>query len=448
MGEFPSARYAKSGDLSIAYAVYGDGPLDVVFVPGFVSHVEMGWDLGTGPIRRRLGSFARLIYFDKRGTGMSDRAAGIPTLEERMDDVRAVMDAAGSERAAVVGISEGGPLSLLFAATYPERVSSLVLWGTSACFSGAPDYPVERPAIWESMPALMEQGWGTGRVLSMMVKRHPELSREERGKLLDETARFERHWATPGGVRQLMEMNKQLDCRGVLPTISVPTLVVHRAGDPVIPSTDGRWLAEHIAGARYAELPGDFHVGALRGDDDDLLDEVEEFLTGSRHAGADLDRVLATVLFTDIVGSTEKASQLGDHRWKQLLDTTDDVVAREVTRHGGRLVKSTGDGHLATFDGPARGVRCATAIRDGVRRYGIELRSGLHTGEIELRGEDVGGIAVHIGARVGAAAGPGEVFVSRTVVDLVAGSGLEFAERGSCTLKGVPGEWSLFSVAG
>jgi pimeloyl-ACP methyl ester carboxylesterase/class 3 adenylate cyclase len=446
MGGFPSARYAKSGDLSIAYATYGDGPIDVVFVPGFVSHVEMGWDLGYGPIRRRLSSIGRLIFFDKRGTGMSDRVAGMPPLEERMDDVRAVMDAAGSEKAALVGISEGGPLSLVFAATYPERISSLVLWGTGACFTGAPDYPVQWPEGWDSIAQRMEENWGSGLVLSMLVKVHWELPQVELQRLLDEAGRFERTWATPGAVRQLMDMNMQMDCRAVLPAISSPTLVVHRSGDPVIPVDHGRWLAEHIAGARFREFPGEFHCGSMSGDDDDILDEIEEFLTGARHISTDMDRVLSTVLFTDIVGSTERAAELGDHRWRQLLELIDEEARRSVEDFRGRFIKSTGDGHLAIFDGPARGVRCAANIRDRIRRYGIELRSGLHTGEIELRGDDIGGIAVHIGARVSGVAGPGEVLVSRTVVDLVAGSGLKFDQRGLHTLKGVPGDWPLYVV--
>jgi pimeloyl-ACP methyl ester carboxylesterase len=446
MAQLPTARYADSGGLSIAYATYGDGPFDVVFVPGFVSHVEMGWDLGYGPIRRRLGSFARLIFFDKRGTGMSDRVAGIPTLEERMDDVRAVMDAAGSERAALVGLSEGGPLSLMFAATYPERVTSLVVWGSAACFHASDDYPVEIPELWPQMPDLMADNWGTGFVLGSLVRPHSELNPAQRAELLAETARFERNWATPGAVRQLMQMNFQLDCRPVLPAISAPTLVLHREGDPVVPLPHGRWLADHIPGARLTVLPGNWHFGALPGDDEDLLDEIEEFLTGSRTAAVVTDRVLKTVVFTDIVGSTEKASTLGDRRWRQVLDTTDQVVQSEVRRFGGQLVKSTGDGHLATFDGPARAVRCAEAVQRGVQRLGIQLRAGLHTGEVELRDDDVGGIAVHIGARVAALAGPGEVLCSRTVVDLVAGSGLEFEGRGPHALRGVPREWELFAA--
>lgn len=445
-GPLPTARYADSGGLSIAYATYGEGPFDVVFVPGFVSHVEMGWELGYGSIRRRIGEFARLIFFDKRGTGMSDRAAGIATLEERMDDVRAVMDAAGSERAALVGLSEGGPLSLVFAATYPERVSSLVLWGTSACFREAEGYPVEIPEFWKDMPDLMADSWGSGEVISMLVRRHPELSPARKADLLAETARFERNWATPTAVRQLMRMNVELDCRGVLPSISAPTLVLHRKDDPAVPVAHGRWLADHIPGARFQELPGDFHFGGLPGDDDDLLDHVEEFLTGTRSTTTLPDRVLKTVLFTDIVGSTEQVSRLGDHQWRRVLDNADQLVHREVAQSGGQLVKSTGDGHLATFDGPARAVRCASSVQRAVERLGVELRAGLHTGEVELRGDDVGGIAVHIGARVAALAGPGEVLCSRTVVDLVAGSGLEFEERGPHSLRGVSGEWQLFAA--
>jgi class 3 adenylate cyclase len=292
----------------------------------------------------------------------------------------------------------------------------------------------------------MEERWGTGMVLSMLVKAHWELPPSELERLLGEAARFERDWATPGAVRQLMDMNLQMDCRSVLAAISSPTLVVHRSGDPIIPVGHGRWLADHIAGARFREFPGDFHCGSMPGDDDDILDEIDEFLTGARHSAIDPDRVLSTVLFTDIVDSTAKASKLGDNRWHRLLDETDSMVQRSVELFRGHVVKSTGDGHLATFDGPARGVRCAAAIRDGLRTLGIELRAGLHTGEIELRRGDIGGIAVHIGARVGALAAANEVLVSSTVKDLVVGSGIEFEERGEHELKGVPGSWKLFAV--
>jgi class 3 adenylate cyclase len=440
----PSTRYAMSGDLHIAYQVFGDGPFDLVYAPGFISHVEMNWELPYWVnIFRRLSQFCRVIVFDKRGTGLSDRPGGWPTLEERMDDIRAVMDAAGSERAALIGVSEGGPMCMVFAALYPDRASALVLRGTGPRFAAGPDWPwgwtVEAAA-----PQLdaAEQNWGTGDVLPFFIQ---GVSDGERAR--EETGRFERFAASPGAARQLLEMNLRVDVRSVLPAISAPTLVIHRSGDYVEPVEAGRYTAEHIPGATFVELPGDFHLSARPGDEDEAMDVVEQFLTGTR-GDHEVDRVLATVLFTDIVGSTEHASALGDQAWRDLLDHHDRLTRREIERFGGREVKSLGDGFLAAFDGPGRAVRCAEAITDEARRIGIEVRCGLHSGECEVRGDDLAGIAVHIGARIGGLAQPGEVLVSATVKDLVIGSGIGFSDRGEHHLKGVPGTWKLFAVAG
>jgi pimeloyl-ACP methyl ester carboxylesterase len=437
-------RYAKSGDLSIAYQVAGNGPLDVVCIPGFVSHVELGWDVP--PYRHiweRLASFSRLIVFDKRGTGLSDRTEQIPTLEERMDDVRAVMDAAGSEQAAIVGISEGGPMSLLFTATYPERTSALALWASFARSLQAPDYPFGTdPEVAESTYEWVAQAWGQGRVLRALAV--PDSSRDE--STLRHYARAERNSATPGLAVAALRFGGQSDVRDVLPAISTPTLVLHRTGDRLIPADCGRYLAEHIAGAKHVELPGDFHLSAT-GQDDAMLDEIQEFLTGRRHVPAP-DRVLKTVLFTDIVDSTARAASVGDRRWKGLLDEHDTIIRQELERFRGVEINTTGDGFLAAFDGPARGIGCAQAIGRHTSSLGFEVRAGLHTGEIEQRGDDLSGLAVHIGARVAALAGPGEVLVTSTVRDLVTGSGIEFDDRGRHELKGVPGEWEVLAVRG
>jgi class 3 adenylate cyclase len=442
----PRTRWAKAGELDIAYQVVGDGPIDLVLVPWFVTHLEHHWEEPRlASFLEQLASFSRLILFDKRGNGLSDRiGAGdrAPTLEERMDDVRAVMDAAGSERAALFAVSEGGPLALLFAATFPERVSSLILYGTFARLMEAPDYPWGNPP--EAMEMMYEgfaEAWGEGVALAFMAP-------------FEEDERFRRWWSrlerlstTPGGATALMRLNSQIDVRQVLPQVRVPTLVLHRRGDPGIAVEAGQYLADQIAGARLALLDGDAHLPFLS-DADAVLDEVEEFLTGARHALAEPDRVLATVLFTDIVGSTERAATLGDRRWQDLLAEHHRLVREQLERYRGREVKTLGDGFLATFDGPGRGIRCARSVIEAVRELGLELRAGLHTGECELSDGDVAGIAVHIGARVGANAGPGEILVSSTVKDLVVGSGLEFADRGTHTLKGVPGEWRLYAVAG
>jgi class 3 adenylate cyclase/pimeloyl-ACP methyl ester carboxylesterase len=439
----PETRYARSGDLSIAYQVLGDGPLDLVLVPGWVSHLDYAQEYPrVAEFARRLASFSRLICFDKRGTGLSDRIPGVATLEERMDDVRAVLDTIGSRRAALLGVSEGGPMSVLFAATYPERTSALVLYGTMAKFTASADYPLGFPSefLGQLVEAMIAR-WGRpdSPVITFLA---PSLAGDERFR--EFWARFERAAASPGAFAALMRMNAEIDVRHVLPTIRVPTLVLHREGDSAVNVDQGRYIAERIPGAKYVELPGVDHL-PMAGDFDAMVDEVEEFLTGVRHA-PESDRVLATVLFTDIVGATERAAELGDHAWRALLEEHHAAVRREIARFRGREVKTIGDGFLVTFDGPARAIRCARAAREAVARLGLEMRAGLHTGECERMGDDVGGIAVHIGARVAASAQPGEVLVSSTVKDLVAGSGLRFGERGIRALKGVPGDWRLYAV--
>jgi pimeloyl-ACP methyl ester carboxylesterase len=439
----PTTRYAKAGDVSIAYQVIGDGPFDLLVVPGFVSHVEMLWEMPLGArMMERLASFSRLIIFDKRGTGLSDPVIGAPTLEERMDDVRAVLDAAGSERAALLGISEGAPMSILYAATYPQRTSALVLYGGMARTTEAEDYPFSAPAedLMRSS-AEMAEYIGEGVMLEVMA---PSIADVPGAREM--FARFQRYAATPAMMMQLFAMFLDIDVRSILPTIHVPTLVLHRRGDRAVNRRAGQWMAERIPGARYVELAGIDH-SPFAGDTDALLDEVEEFLTGVRR-GPEVDRVLATVMFTDIVGSTEKAAALGDRLWREVLERHHGAVRRELDRFRGLPVKTLGDGYLATFDGPARAIRCALSLAEDGRREGMEVKVGLHTGEVEVMDADVGGIAVHIAARVGALAGPGEVLVSSTVKDLVVGSGISFAERGTHVLKGVPDEWRLFAVQG
>jgi class 3 adenylate cyclase len=431
----PETRYAKSGDVHIAYQEFGAGPINVVMVPGFVSNVDLVWehpDLNRELLRA--GSYARVVILDKRGTGMSDRAAGIAGLDERMDDLRAVMDAADMQSAAVVGTSEGGALSMLFAGTYPDRCTALVLIGA---------YARANPAAVEAFLKYIDEAWGSGGTLSMFAP-----SRANDQAMLHWWKRVERLGASPAAASALMKMNGQVNVRDILPSIRVPTLVIHRTGDRVIPVQAGRALAKHIPKATFLELPGDDHLPFVGDNTDAIEDAMEEFLTGTRGTHVtDADRVLATIVFTDIVGSTEKASALGDHRWRDLLADHNRVVRRNLNRFRGREVKTTGDGFLAVFDGPARAVRCACAIADDVKSLGIEVRTGLHTGECEVTDtDDYSGLAVHIGARVSALAGPSEVLVSSTVKDLVAGSGLQFVERGSHALKGVPGEWRIYAA--
>jgi len=434
-------RYARSGDFSIAYQAVGSGR-DVVLVPGSLSHIELGWETpAAAAMYRRLSACTRMIAFDKRGTGLSDRGSTLPTLEERMDDVRAVMDAAGTERAAVIGVSEGGPMALLFAATYPERVSALVLWCTFARLGWAPDYPIGVDLdAGEAFCAQIEKTWGYGRVWPL-ISVHDAPDDEAMRQHL---ARFERAAATPSMAAAMNRFGLRVDARQALSSISAPTLVIHRTEDPLVPAVHGRYLADHIRDARYVEFPGAFHFSAT-GKDEEVLDEIEEFLTGSRPA-APIDRVLKTVLFTDIAKSTERAAQIGDRRWRELLDAHDAAVRHELERYGGVEVKTTGDGFLASFDGPARAIRCAQAITSRARAIGLEVRAGLHSGECEIRGDDIAGLTVHIAARVIGLADPGQILVTSTVRDLVAGSDLAFDARGRHALKGVPGEWELLAV--
>jgi class 3 adenylate cyclase len=434
--------YAKHGEVSIAYQVVGHGPVDVLMVPGFISHLDLFW---TSPeiaaMYRRLGSFSRFITFDKPGTGVSDPIAHVATLEERMEDVHAVLDAVGSQRAALFGFSEGGPMSVLFAATYPERVSALALYGTfpSKDF-GLGFATFEYAERVRSVTAKAEQ-WGDGVSLELIMPRLADSAVLRQGQGL-----LERASASPAMARGLLAAAVQMDVSDILPTIRVPTVVIHRTDDALVPVAAARWMAGQIPGARFVELPGDIHTPWF-GDMDAIIDEVEELVTGVRR-GHEPDRALATVLFTDIVDSTRRAAQLGDRAWRELLERHDALAREELARYRGRYVKSTGDGMLATFDGPARAIRCAQALAAAAaEQLNVTLRAGVHTGECELIGEDVGGLAVHIGARVAHLAGAGEVLVSSTVKDLVVGSGLDFADRGEHELKGVPGRWRVFAVA-
>jgi len=438
----PKTQYAKSGDVSIAYQVVGDGPFDLVLVPGFVSHVELAWE--RPPVRRmfeRLASFSRLILFDKRGTGLSDPVTEVPTLEVRMDDVRAVMDAAGAEKAALLGVSEGAAMSCLFGATYPERVTALVLYGGMARTTWAPDYPYAAPveAYIESTMTMIGPHAEEGAIMEVLAPSVVDMPGAR-----EDFNRFQRYAVSPAMMEQFYAMFLDIDVRSILPSIHVPTLVMHRRGDRAVNRRAGEYLASQIPGAVYREFPGQDHA-LFAGDMDAILDEIEEFLTGSRGT-VEIDRVLATVMFTDIVGSTERAAAMGDRAWRDLLEQQVMVLRSELERHRGREVKQIGDGCLATFDGPARAIRCGLAMTKGVQRLGIDIRVGLHTGEIELMGDDVGGMAVHIASRVNSKAGAGEVLVSSTVKDLVVGSPIAFEERGAHELKGVPGEWRLFAV--
>jgi pimeloyl-ACP methyl ester carboxylesterase len=432
-------RYARSGDVNIAYQVTGDGPLDLVFVPGFFSHLEIHWENpDLARLLDRLGSFARLIRFDKRGTGLSDRNVGLPDFETRMDDVRAVMDAVGSERAALFGYSEGGPMCVLFAATYPERTRALVLYGTYAKRLRSDDYPWAPTAEEREETARdLERNWGESADISTML---PRATKAES----DWFHRMARASLSPAGARDLILMNSMADVRDVLPSVQCPTLVFHRTGDLDSRVEEGRYIAGRIPGARFVELPGDVHVPWV--DMDDMVDDVEEFLTGVRPVPAS-DRMLATVLFTDLVDSTRRAQALGDAGWSTLLASHDVAVRRELARFAGEEIDTAGDGFLALFDGPARAIRCALAIREALRTLGLDVRAGLHTGEIERSpGAKPRGIAIHVGARILALAGASDVYVSTTTRDLVAGSGLEFEDRGEHELKGIDGPRRVYAV--
>ncbi len=433
--------YAKSRGLNVAYSLAGDGPIDLVLVPGFVSHLEAGFELpAIERAVRRLTRFARVISFDKPGTGLSDPIDGPQTLEHRMEDLTAVLDGAGAERAALFGISEGAPMSALFAATHADRTQALIMYGSYARGSATDDYPWAPE--WDQVEAaaqMIDAEWGKGLWLDVYapsVAADPEFARW--------WSHYQRVAASPAMAKAVVRLAAEIDIRDVLPAISAPTLVLHRSGDFLWPVEGARFVAESIPGARLVELAGADHF-PFAGDVELLLDEVESFLTGTRHA-PEPDRRLLTVLFTDIVKSTEQLAELGDRRWRGLLERHDALIRAELKRHGGREIKTTGDGFLATFEGPARAIECAQAIVAGAGSLGIEIRAGVHTGECEVVGDDVAGMAVHIGARVGALARSGEVCVSGTVKDLVVGSGIEFSERGTRELKGVPGEWPIYRV--
>jgi len=437
----PAVRYATTADgLEIAYQVLGDGPIDLVIVPGLMSNVDRNADYPLyGGYLRRFPRFARTIVLDRRGAGLSDREVGSGSAEDRMDDVRAVMDAVGCRRAALLGHVEGGSIAILFAATYPDRASSLVLIETPARMLTAPDYPVGRSAAeMQRVVASFSATWGTGRATLRLTSDAPDAD-----AAVEALGALERSIGTPRSMVRQFQSGAELDVRSVLPLIDVPTLVMHSPHTPW-PEAQARYTAEHIRRARYVDMPGFGSWDAVK--QDAFCDVIEEFLTGQRPPVGDVDRVLATVLFTDIVDSTRRAAELGDRRWRGVLDALDARAAAEVGRFRGRVVKHTGDGMLATFDGPARAIRCARALADVARVLGLEVRAGLHTGEIEMRGGDVSGLAVHIGARIGALAGAGEVLVSGTVRDLVVGSGLEFDERGEHELRGIEGRWRLLAL--
>jgi class 3 adenylate cyclase len=433
----PETRYVQSADVSIAYQAMGDGPVDVILIPGLFSHIEFMHELpGYTAFLRRMSAYARVVTFDKRGQGLSDRMAGAPTLEQRMDDVRAIMDAIGSKRAVLLGFSEGCPMGVLFAATYPDRVSRLVLIGG---FARSTDRMPD--TAWQERRDFLLSHWGAGETMKTVAP--SQIGTPEAGLY----GKFERLSMSPGALRTLMTLNRGIDVSAVLPVLRVPTLVLHNRTDAQVAAALGRSMAEGIAGARYIEYPAGDHLFWL-GDTEAIHGDIEEFVTGHRDSVAmELERVLATVLFTDIVDSTRSAVTMGDQRWRRMLDDHDQLAHQVVDRHRGQLVKSTGDGILATFDGPGRAVRCALAFGSAARQIGLPVRAGLHTGEIELRGKDIGGVAVHAAARVMSHCGSDEVLVSRVVTDLVAGAGLKFADRGSHELKGLPGRWELYAAS-
>ena len=424
----PETKYVKSGDYHIAYSAAGAGPPDLTFVTGYLGNIESWWEApAPAAFFERIASFSRLIHLDKRGTGLSDHvdAAHLPTLDERADDLSRVLDAVGSEETALLGYSEGGMLSMLYAAAHPERVSHLILVGSAAHFEPFPDFNIEE--------------WGTGPMLNILAP-----SQRDDDDLRQLYASLERHTASPGDAAILMAMINEIDLTDILPAVRVPTLILHRTDDQAVPIAGGRLLAKLIPGSTLIELKGNAH-DIFHVDPDPILDQIEEFVTGTSGGGS-TDRVLATVLFTDIVDSTRRLADKGDAVWRRYMDEHDRIVHDVVGRFGGRVIKGTGDGVLCTFDGPGRAVRCARTTLDRLQQVGIPARAGLHSGELEIRGDDVVGLAVHIAARASAQAGAGEVFVTSTVRDLVAGGALSFKERGQFTLKGVPGEWTLLEL--
>jgi class 3 adenylate cyclase len=433
----PETRYALSGDVNIAYQTMGDGPENIIIVPGVVSHVEFLHEMpGYTAFLRRLSTFARVVTFDKRGQGLSDRVSDAPSLEQRMDDVRAIMDEVGFARAVLIGYSEGCPMSILFSATYPKRVSRLVLFGGFARnlnLSGDNSEKIISERV---------KHWGSGEMI-----KYARPSEAENPVAVKRFAKLERLSASPGAIGAFSRLNAKIDVTSILPSVRVPTLVLHRRTDALVPVQGGRDLAAQIPAARFIEYADGDHA-IYTGNAEEVLGDIEEFITGHRErASPDLERVLATVLFTDIVDSTRSAAEMGDQAWRRLLDNHDQIAKQLVEQHRGILIKTTGDGILATFDGPGRAVRCALAFGAATKQVGLPLRAGLHTGEIEIRGRDIGGIAVHAAARVMAQSQSSEVLVSRVVTDLVAGAGLKFSERGSHELKGLPGRWDLFAAS-
>jgi class 3 adenylate cyclase len=442
----PQTQYARSGDVYIAYQVVGEGSLDLVWIPSLAHHVELNWE---NPVvarwLERLARLGRVLVFDKRGTGMSDRMSDDTTLETRMDDIRAVMDAAQSTSAVVVALGDGGPLAMLFAATYPERTGGLVLMNTSPRLVRSVEFPwlVPRGELEQQIEDSLRRWADPGGHEYFLGRGSPDMTEDERRAF----ARVLRLSQSPGAFRDYMRMNLDVDVCDVLGSIQAPTLILHRT-EILLDARSGRYLAEHVPGARLVELPGRNFAPSV-GDQDALFAELERFVSeiqAGEWEAPQPDRVLSTVLFTDIVGSTERAASLGDQAWRELLQRHHELVRRELTRHRGKELDTAGDGFFASFDGPARAIRCGCAVIEGVRGLGLDVRAGLHTGECELVDGKVGGIAVHIGARVAAEATPGEVLVSSTVKDLVAGSGIAFADRGLTELKGIPGEWRLFAV--
>ena len=445
----PQTRYAKAADgVHIAYQVVGGGPTDMVFVMGWTSNIEAMWEEPLlARFLTRLGTISRLILFDKRGTGLSDRVPDdrLPSLEVRMDDARAVMDAVGSQRAVVFGVSEGGPMATLFAATYPARTIGLALFGTAARWKAGDDYPFPRSSDEEFERGLdrIDRIWGTPEYASWAIETWgaPSLAGDLRA--IEWLANYTRRAASPGAAMALERMNRDIDVRAALPAIHVPTLVIAREHDSDFPMEQTRWMADRIRGAEFVVVPGRDHFFWV-GDQSLVLDEVARFVASVRDAEADMDRVLGTVLFTDIVGSTERAVELGDSGWGELVERHHGAVRALLGRFRGTEFDTAGDGFFATFDGPARAVRCAQAITAAVRDLGIDVRAGVHTGELESIAGKLGGIAVNIGARIGALAGPSEVLVSSTVRDLVSGSGITFVDAGEHRLKGLPGDWHLY----
>lgn len=453
MARSGEVQYAKSDGVDIAYQTF-DGPdRDIVFVPGFISHLDLMWDMAPfAMLHRKLTSLGRLTVFDKRGTGLSSRTLGFGSLAERMDDIRAVMDTAEIEKADFYAISEGGPLALLFAATFPERVSSLCLWGTLVRGLWAPDFPwgmradeVEAGITW------VEENWGSGVALTAFIQHTPRSD-----QLRDQLGRFQRSACTPAQVGEILRANVRIDIRSLLPSIRTPTLVLHNRKDPLVNVGQGRYIAEHLPNAEFREGDGDFHVAWDGEGMGWMLSQIEGWFSGEAHeparrqsdVGGAESRVLATVLITDLVGSTARAAKLGDHAWRDQLDAHDRISKDAVRVHSGRIVKSTGDGIVAVFDSPSRAVQCAQVLAGSLGAVDLPVRAGVHTGEVELRGSDIGGVGVHLASRVNDVAGSGEVWVSRTVRDLVSGSGIKLESRGAHDLKGFDEAWELYAVCG